>query len=85
MSKPTVLEYKPELDLSCTNPDRNFLLKDAREFIKTLSPRRARIGHLYYTEGLTIEAVSEVENITMIAVKKNLEAIGKILRERYGT
>ena len=83
MSRPVVVEYNPELDLSVKNYDKDTLISDAREFITRLPKRQARVGYLYYTIGHTMLDIAEMDNVSVKAVEKTLTAINKKLKERY--
>jgi DNA-directed RNA polymerase specialized sigma24 family protein len=78
-----IVEYKPELDMSCIDIDTVALLEDARAYMATMPERTARICHMYYTVGQTFEDIAEIENMSMSAVRKTTSRVSKKLRKRY--
>lgn len=83
MNKFLVVEYKPELDMSCIDIDTEALLEDARSFMARMPKRTARICHLYYTMGMTYEDIAETEDMSMCAARKVISRVNKKLKERY--
>lgn len=83
--RPDIIEFNDELyEVGC-KLHMQIIIDDARSYMKTLTPRQSRISHLYFTEGLTLEQISEVENTTVAAIKAVVNRVGVKLRDRYGT
>ena len=81
--KDRVIEYDPDKQYSDYDPTTKLLIEDAREYIKSLPPRQARIGSMYFIDGNTQVEISEVEDTTINAIDLAVRRIGKKLRERY--
>lgn len=83
--RPEIIDFKDELyEVGC-KLHMQLIIRDAREYMKTLTPRQARVSHMYFTEGLTLEQISEVENTTVTAIKAVISRVSGKLRDRYGT